>query len=337
VITPTQRLALGTSYRLFLDQQAQAADGGSLRAGVDWTFTTVPYPSVLGVTPSSTQNRYDGYLSIRFASPMKISSLKDKIIINPAPQKTVEWWYNEWDLSYNAFVLEPSTNYEIRLLPGMEDIYGNRILEETVRTFTTAPYEPSARLQLPYETVMVRANAPATHRLFVSHRNVQDITLQLYRLTPEKFVSLNGGEPFTSQWEFRPSQADQVWQMHETSTGRLNQRVLKGYNPVMPDGSPLEPGFYFLTLTAGGVTQYGPYLDTRVLAVVSANLTMKSNSEETLFWLTDLETGAPLSGVSVNLYDRKFTVLQSGSTGTDGLLQVKTCLLRRSRMIPALP
>jgi alpha-2-macroglobulin len=320
VITPTRQLAVETRYRLYLDQQAQAADGGSLRSGIDWTFTTVQYPRVLRISPGSGTVRYEPYLTIYFASPMKISSLKDRVQINPAPARQVEWWYNEWENSYSGNALQPSTEYEIRVLAGAEDIYGNRTLEDRVVRFTTGPYEPSARLQLPYSTVLLRSNAPETHRFFVSHRNANSISLEVYRLTPRTFAQMTGGSPGISSWDYAPPPADLIWSYTENSTGRLNQRVLKGYIPTLPDGSPLTPGFYFLTLRAGGVSTYGRYLDTRVFAVVSANLTMKSNSAEALFWLTDLETGQPLSGIPVNVYDQRFNQLQAGVTDGDGLV-----------------
>jgi hypothetical protein len=43
----------------------------------------------------TTQTSYSSELTIQFASPMRIDTVKDKIEITPKPEKEIEWWYNE--------------------------------------------------------------------------------------------------------------------------------------------------------------------------------------------------------------------------------------------------
>ena len=156
VITPTLRLALDTLYTLGLDESAKAADGGSLSEGLAWDFATVPFPYVVQTNPTDgqTQQNYAVDFSVKFASPMRIDTVKSRIQITPRPEKAIEWYYDEYDWSVRGFFLEPSTKYEIRLLPGMQDIYGNSIQSQQVVRFTTAAYEPSASLLMPYDSPM---------------------------------------------------------------------------------------------------------------------------------------------------------------------------------------
>ncbi len=320
VITPTQQLALGTTYDLVLAPSAQAASGGALQAGLNWRFTTVPYPAVVSSQPAngSRQPNYNGWISIKFASPMQIDTVKPRILVSPSPAEDIQWFWNVWDNSISAYFLEPSTSYQIQLQPGMEDIYGNPTLQMTTIRFTTAAVEPQAHLQMPYQASMFRAGQ--TQQFYVTHTNVSQVKVQLYKITPEQFVSFQNGQ--RDQWNYSPSEADLVWQSSRTIRAVQNQRVLDNLQMSGPDGGPLPPGFYFMGLNASPVSHQGPYVDTRLLAVASANLTFKTDSNEALIWATDLESGAPLANVPLTVYDNKFNAIGSGSSDAHGLLQL---------------
>ena len=64
-------------------------------------------------------------------------------------------------------------------------------------------------------------------------------------------------------------------------------------------------------------------MDQRQLVVASANLTFKSSSTDGLVWLTDMESGKPLQGVPVTIYDKNFNPIGNGTTGADGSLYLK--------------
>ena len=321
IITPTQRLALGTQYNLILDASAQAEGGGSLSDGLDWNFTTIPAPKIVSVSPGDgvRQSHFDGQLMITFASPMNIETVKDKILIQPAPAEEIQWWYNDWDWSIHAFALQPSTSYSVKFLPGMEDIYGNQITREQTIHFTTGAYDPSAQLQMPYMPSVLRAGAPPEAQIFyATYRNVDQVSFKLYQIEAQDFSALLSGN--LSQWSYTPRPTSLMWQVTEQSTGRLNQRVLKSYHPVLSSGDALPPGFYFLGMDAPGIRHDGQFLDTRLLVVATDNITFKSTNSEALLWVTDLNTGLPVSGVSLTVYQKDFQSIGQGVTDTNGLL-----------------
>lgn len=320
VITPTQRLALGTRYDLVLSPEALAENGGALSAGLNFRFTTLPAPAVLSTNPrnGSRQPSYSSYFSIQFASPMNIESVKSHITISPAPEEDPQWWFNEWDRTFGAVFLRPSTQYTIRLLPGMQDIYGNEITKGSDIRFTTAAMQPEAALQMPYQPVVLRAAGP--QEFYLTYRNVSSVSLQLYRLTPELFTQLENGS--RSRSDYQPPASDLVWETEQVSTARLNERQLDLLDLTSGGEQPLEPGFYFLTLDSPNVYHYGLYVDTRLLLVSTANLAFKSAADEELVWLTDLESGEPLSGVPIVAYDNNFDPIGRGETGADGSLKL---------------
>jgi hypothetical protein len=65
-----------------------------------------------------------------FASNMNVDTLKDKITIDPKPWRDPDYYYSDYDHSYNvSFPVEPSTSYTVMIAAGMQDVYGNSITE----------------------------------------------------------------------------------------------------------------------------------------------------------------------------------------------------------------
>ncbi len=323
VITPTQRLDLGTSYVLTLKANAQAEDGGKLQAGLVWNFSTVQPPAVKSVTPANqtTQESYSNELIIQFVSPMMIDTVKDKVILTPKPAQDIQWWYNEWDWSLHAYVLQPSTRYSVQLLPGMEDIYGNKISTSTQASFNTTSYSPSAGLEMPYTPSLFRASAdPKSFSFYASSVNVKSVQFKLYQLSGEEFVLLSSG--VNSQWEYNPPEQNLVWQTTDTQTGKLNERTVKQYEMSTSDGKPLSPGFYFLGITSPDVYHTNPFIEVRLLIVANGSVTFKSTTNQTLMWYTDLETGKPVEGVDLVVYDKFYKPLGEGITDANGLITI---------------
>lgn len=323
IITPTQRLQLATNYILSLKPEAKAEDGGSLSSGLLWNFTTVQAPAVKSIYPSdqSTQDTYSSEISIQFVSPMKIDTVKEKIVLSPAPKQKLEWWYNEWDWSFHAYVLEPSTRYTLQLLPGMTDIYGNQITTTSRFSFTTAAYSPQANLEMPYTPALFRANNdPQYYSFYANLVNVKSVDFQLFKLSSEQFISLVNGS--ISQWEYNPPIQNLVWSLSDKQAAKLNERKLTKYQMAMQNGEPLAPGFYFLTLNSPDVYHTSPFLDTRFIIVANGNLTFKTTQTESLIWYTDLESGKPVSGVKLVVYDKYFKPLNEGISDADGLVSM---------------
>lgn len=320
-IAPTQLLALDTTYTLYLSASAQAADGGPLDEGLTWIFTTLPAPSVRYISPpeGSRGDGFDSNLYIKFASPMKIDTVKDRIVIIPEPEGEIRWWYNQYSWSISAYILEPSTRYEVRTLPGMEDIYGNTTTREHVVYFTTDAAPPRAGLQMPYQPSVMRVGGP--QQFYITYRNVRTVDVKLFKITDSQFVSFLNGN--MNEYEYIPPPPDLVWQTIIESTGELNQRVLTPLTPVAADGGELPPGFYFITLDSPDIPHsYRPFLATRLLVVASANLTFKTTTNEALIWVTDLQSGKPLAGVPLTVYDEYFQAVGHGVSDANGLLML---------------
>jgi len=324
VFTPTQQLELDTEYALGLRTSAQAENGGGLTEGLHWQFKTIPKPAIRYTVPDENagQGEFSRNYMIKFASPMRIDTVKERIIINPAPKKEIEWWYNEWDWSMSGYFLEPSTSYEIRFLAGMEDIYGNAIQTEKVVRFTTEKRRPFSSLAMPHQVPLFRANGPIdSQQFYATWTNVESVSFTLASITPSQMVHFQSGE--LSAYRYRPEPQTILREWTERSNGKLNENVVKSFPISGSAGDRLPPGFYFLGMDSPTtIYNENTFGDYRLILVASANLTLKSSPTDGLVWLTDMETGEPIQGVNITIYDRIFQPIGSGITGSDGSLQL---------------
>ncbi len=318
VFTPTVRMQLGTEYLLYLAQFALDANQTPLRSAVQWSFFTVNPPAVLSTYPQNgaVQPNYDGSVRIDFASPMNINSLVGRVILTPPLDPDVQWYYDSWGWGYSAWGLEPSTNYTLELLPGMEDIYGNRIESGQVVQFTTGPYYPSLWLDMPFELAMFRAQVP--QEFYLNTVNVRQVNLKVYRLAIGTFAEMLGN--YSSRFNYTPSANSLVWEETRNIESAADQSIANLFTPTSPDGGLLPQGAYLLMVESAQIPNYGQRADETRLFVVSAlNITMKSTANEVLAWATDLETGSPLSGVNIGLYDNQMNLIASQASDTSGL------------------
>jgi alpha-2-macroglobulin len=215
---PGELLQIDTVYEIGLvSENVKAEVGGTGLIGRDrWSVVTVPYPSILSTDPyDGQQDAYPyGGFTIYFASPMKESTLRDKVTIEPEPWRDFDSYYRDYDNSYTlSFPTEPSTDYTVTIAPGMEDRYGNEITTELVVRYRTAPYDPSIVLQVPGTFGFYNANRPET-QLFVIHRNVSQLDLQLYSVPVDEFVT-QAGDNYYGMEDYSPSSDEllRAWQV----------------------------------------------------------------------------------------------------------------------------
>lgn len=322
VITPTERLAVGTDYTLQLTTDAQAATGGSLKEGLDWSFTTIPSPAVLETNPvnGSTQQYYTSELQIQFASPMRIDTVKPRISISPQPDDEINWFYNDWNWSISGYFLQPSTNYEIRFAAGMEDIYGNRTTTDKVVRFTTAARDPALQLVMPYDTPMMRSGEAVDQEFWVAYTNLNRATLEMYTVPQDQFMALVAGK--VSLYEYEPPQSARIWQQQLNPSRQLNARKLEKFSPTDSDGKALQPGFYLIGADSPDVPHESRFVDVRLVFVANANLTFKTAPADGMVWLTNLESGEPISGKSVTIWDDLGDQVGEGRTDADGVVHL---------------
>lgn len=320
-IRPKRLYRVDSPYQLVVRKEALTQSGSPLSEEFRWDFRTLPMPTVVQVSPreGEVQSDFSPWLFIKFSSPMKIDSFKERVIIRPQPKQPVEWWYDEWEYGFSFYNLEPSTQYEIEIQPGIEDIYGNRLLEGKTFSFTTAPLPPSAYLRMPGETVFYRSD-PKTQYFYLTLTNVRQAIVKLFPLSLEDFSGMVFYEK--NYWEYSPTESP-IWVKEVTGAAGLNETKTVKVELATEEGA-LSPGLYFLALDTPEIAHpYSPFLDQRIVIVANANLTLKTTPTEALAWITDLESGEPLPNVAVRVIGSGQKELGSGVTDQNGVARIE--------------
>lgn len=318
-IEPAGRYQLASFYDLNISDSALAQDGGQLKEGLTVKFSTVPLPQIVSVFPeaNSKKTEFNPYFLLKFASPMDFDSLKSRIRVSPQPKNELQFYYSDYDWQLYVYGLEPSTDYVVRILPGMTDIYGHAIQSEYSFAFTTAPRAAFANLLLPWTPLVYRAHGPQD--VFFEYINLDSGTVSLYPITFDEFKSMLQGDVNTAY--FHPSSKPvNEWEV-DTNTPR-NEVKRVSFDLQDPRGRPLAPGYYFIGVKGEPLQYDGTFYQGYLLIVATDNITFKATDSEGLAWVVDLESGEPQAGVTVTFYDQYYNELGTDRTDQDGIVYI---------------
>lgn len=189
--TPDDSLTIATRYLVVLDAGMLGENGGEIAENLSWTFSTVPFPAIIGTSPrddSTNVPPYGGF-QIYFASDMNVETLEGKITISPTTITEPRFRYSEYSERYEAtFLPYPNTTYTITIADGMEDIYGNVIEEGTTFSYTTGSYGSEVSLVTPGPIGFYNAQRDPT-QVFVRYRNMDEFDMTLYDVPLQRFGS----------------------------------------------------------------------------------------------------------------------------------------------------
>ncbi len=317
-ITPDGKFNLGGYYELLMARDTQAVDGGNLKEGLDIQFTTVPLPAVVDVSPPaySKYTAYNPNIAIVFASQMDFESMKGKVQISPALKSEDNWFYSEYDNTLYINGLEAGTDYVVRILRGMKDVYGNTIEGEMSYTFSNGDYHSYAQLIMPWTPLIYRAQG--IQDVYFEHVNVNEATVSVYPITLEEFEKLSNGDVPAN--EFNPKvTAVRQWKILGGEKNVIqSERFLLNEND-----ESLAPGYYFIGLQGKPLGYSSNFHQGSLFVIATDNVTFKATSTEGLAWVTDLESGVPQKNVSVTFYDNHSKELGNTTTDENGLAYLK--------------
>jgi uncharacterized protein YfaS (alpha-2-macroglobulin family) len=319
VFTPTERLAFDTRYTARVDAGVQSSGGGDGMAGAyQWTFTTVPLPGIIGTDPGDGDLNARPYTSfeIQFNTPIDPDTVMSNLEMTPPFSPTqVYTYFSTWSNSFILnFDIKPSTDYEVRIGPGIADPYGNTTGQELTVRFRTAAFEPWVQLRTSGYVGTLDAEQPAS--MVVAYLNVGQLDLELYRLDIEDVV-----RAYDDWYDFEPAGIP-VRQWSQPVEFVLNEI---GYAVVglAEDGGALAPGAYYLVVNAPGI-EHDRWMQRVVLAVSDCNLTLKMSADEVWAWATELATGEPVKGLRLAAYDDSASEIDAATTDSDGLALLGT-------------
>jgi uncharacterized protein YfaS (alpha-2-macroglobulin family) len=255
MFTPDDPLTLDTTYEYgYTDDSVSAANSEATLPGYTTSFRTVPLPAIISTEPGDDTTLvmgqgFNGFI-LNFASPMDPETLRDKIVIEPAPAVEPDFFYRDWNDSYAiSFNVEPATEYTITIEPGMADIYGNTIQEPLTFSFTTSDFEAEFGLRVPSGQVGFYNAYRDTTELFVTHRNVSAVDLELYNVPVGRFIETlasNNYYDLTNAYPIMSQDLIRAWRLPTSApTNVLRYDLLDLGNPnageTLPGGTAGQP------------------------------------------------------------------------------------------------
>jgi hypothetical protein len=320
IFTPTQRLNFDEQYIVRVAAGVTSASGGvGSREPFESRFTTVPLPRIVGTDPADGDRNANPYTAfvIRFNTDIDPATVMPHLSMTPALSPTqVFTFYNAYDHSFILnFGVQPATDYEVRIEPGITDPYGNRIEEPLTVRFRTRDADPIVSLALPYNGATLNAYLPA--RIVASTVNVSQLDFELYALPAD-------GNAFLPQYIYDRNQAVPGQELARKWSQNINgERNRQTRTPIdlAEGGGPLKPGLYMLVVTSPDIPD-DRFMQRSLLSVSEVNLILKSEPAREFVWATDLKTGLPVGDLALDFYRLEYTtgqpkVVPLGSSATD--------------------
>ncbi|MBI5566327.1 MAG: Ig-like domain-containing protein, partial [Chloroflexi bacterium] len=314
-VTPTNRLDFEAAYVIKITSGLTGRSGGSgMRESVNALFTTVPLPKIISTDPVNGQRdayAYTGF-TIRFNTSMNHDTVMDHLTFNPPLSPTQVYTYGYGESFGMNFGAQPSTDYEVKIAPGIQDPYGNETKEALTVRFRTADLEPSVNLHVPNFVGTYNAYDPA--QVYVVNTNIRTIEAKLYRLNADQFGQLQN-----YSYDNNLPLGAVVRQWTVSVEAPLNKQQATRLDMV-EGGGTLAPGLYLLDVNSPQLKPESYYYSRRHVLVVSRhNITLKTSQSGALAWVTDYQSGQPVPNVPLNFFGYDNQQLGTATTDAQGL------------------
>ncbi|MBN1221594.1 MAG: Ig-like domain-containing protein [Anaerolineae bacterium] len=333
---PNAPLEPGAVYRTNLPKGTEG-EFGQARTQRDFsaTFTVAPIPAIVTVRPrpGTTTVEPDEAVEITFNTPMNPGSfvISETLFITPTVPIThvyTYWSRNDTELSIN-FPLEYSQPYTLTLSPAIAGRHDQPL--GAVKTFTWTTKARPARFSIESLGQVATYNGYTPSIVLVTARNVSHINFELYRLPAKDFINFNN-DNWKQIWErYKPHHNNllHAWELEtklELNESRL-YRIDLGQASQMSES--LSPGLYYLeaSVPSGAVYPTSEWpkrannRERQVLVVGKNNVTFKESGHEALVWVTDLQSGQPVTQTPVTFIEGQTTLGQT-ETNNDGVAQI---------------
>ena len=304
-LTPKEYLLMGQyEYRLVVDADARAKNGGTLGQITRVKFQTIAVPAINSISQYKASQ-----VLIKFASEMDQKRFESHLKIEPRVENLSFFYNGQNNLILSGFL--PSTTYTITVFPGLTDIFGNAINTKTTQTITFPAIDPYLYLVDP-GLPQYRLDGPK--EIFFRYSNIHSVDVAIYKLSLGSFLNstIRGVSVATSTEE-----PVEQWRINLETP--LNVNVLKKMDLTDGGNVDLEPGYYYLTIDSEEINSPTVHKDGSLFMVATDSLNLKVSDGNGLAWVTGLTDGKPVSGSQITILNDKQAKIASGKTDADGL------------------
>ncbi len=312
-LIPLTRYRPDTRYTLRISTVLRAQDGSRMEGEEQISFRTLPAPSVIRFFPPEEETFYMPQVVLEFSTLMHKDSVLSRLRITPRPP-SLKTYLDDWNRALILEGLEPGVTYEIRLLPGARDIYGNAITKEYTFIRKNGYYQPFAFFQTYQVTQPLIFRQASKQEIYLDYANLDTLEFRLYSLTPAEFRRLTDWSIWPTDWRTSKSPL-RTWKLSVDPSPERVRRIAVS----LEEQEKLPPGLYFLGVRSPAIKTAESFASAALLIVSDDILMLKAAPGEALAWLLNAADGRPVEGVKVSFYDQEFRSIGEATTDAQGL------------------
>lgn len=318
VFQPEQPLRLSTRYEARVAGGAAAANNpeATVRKDFFWGFTTVGLPGVVSTKPADGETQANRWgIDITFATPMDEESVESNISIEPLEDEDRMWVSCATSCVHLhiGFPMDYSTAYTVTIGGATQDRYGSTLGEDFVLNFVTEPHPPGISIREPGRVGTF--DAYGSPQLVVRSWNVAELEFAIHALDRQTLMRLAASDWKSFQLFVPPAESlARAWSVENPGPPQ-DETVFTTVDLLMGDGSPLQPGYYWLQVRVPD----SDARDSMLLVVTKTHLLVKRSSRELMVWAVDMASGQALPDLPVTVYDSSGGRLIGGATSDHGV------------------
>lgn len=260
-------------------------------------------------------NPYDP-LKFKFSNPVLYKNFLQNIRF--VPEVAVPDYYSEWTQSSSilwlSLPLEPEKRYSLWISPDLADEFGNSLGKEIKLTFETSPYPRSVTMTTGHRI----AEAYGSLKYPVYSVNAEQVLLQAALIPKEELIPLLTKEKIF--WSSEKFLRNNFFQTEKVLKLKLTKNK-KEVTPInLKDFLQEKYGWIYLQLDTFHPEKWNRY-PKAFLQVTELGISAKFSPENNLIWVTELETGQPISNASVEIRDDRNRVCWKGNTDAEGKVE----------------
>ena len=341
VLQPKQKLKQGEKYTVVVPSGFKVtpeAQQGSL-AAQSLSFKTYEIFSLKSFN-GGDGNRPENGVCFSFTNPVQVKELAQALSFEPKVELSKSLLEDDFssDTHYFDLPLSPRTSYKVNIAKSLKDEFGNTISKAEQLSFTTTDFAPIVKMSEGNALVEAKLGKP---QIPLASVNVGSLHVQGKPLTAQEAIELVKDSNLYNK-DYKPSSGF-TYDQTITIKNELNREIITNLDltPILKaksNGSLVEDknmangkdeksakakevaGLLFLRLSykdASGEMQYGNYF----VQVTDLCLTAKFSADNNLLWITSLDSGKPVPGAKVTLYDDKAKAVFTGTSNDKGLVQ----------------
>lgn len=321
VVRPAQPLSFVSAYRVDIAEGLIGTEGElGLSQAFHLKFSTVGDLTV----QSSGYDELGGEISLNFSNPIDAATLSGGIRITPplAEGALVTWTVNEWGDAREVrgyFSSLPSTTYTVTVGAGVKDQSEQSLKEPFTFTFTTPQTPPRAFIHSKGAFGIFERGKPPI--FYLNAVNVSRIDVSFAKLSLDDLLRKQSSDRYGQTPLVLEGKAlFQKWQL--PTAQKLNEWEVIPFDPEERTGKKLEPGIYALQMTAPEYSNpWDPanqVVESQIFTLTNLAVTLKYSGDDLLVWVTDMQTGKPVSDARITVHTLDGRTPVAGRTDTEG-------------------